>query len=194
MQGQQNQSDQSKMLTMSQAVNIIFLVCHIWCLPVILLVRRRFGSRYIDGWLLAAAVWPMIFCAFVAPNFSIAWAISAFWIILLLAVFHRIYGFVGDPHRQLRHSQFAGESWLCSWFPSKPAHAIQRYEAMLMMLLAALSAIVSPSMFLFGWGAIFAHVIKEGLIAFYRQTELADLRDARIEQEALANRMRNRHF
>lgn len=192
MQDQQQQ--QNTQMTMSQFIALVFIVCHVWSLPAMLFLRRRFGTRYIDGWLLAAALWPMIFCAFIAPQYRFGWSLWAFWGILLLGVVHRFVALFWDRQSRLRHSQFAGESALCTILPIRSPRSALVCELAAMMLGGLLCVVVSPSMMLFAFGAVAAQVIKTGLIEFYRHTELTDLRDARLEQEALANRMRDRHY
>lgn len=185
---------QNKPITMSQAIGFVFIVCHVWTLPAMLLLRRRFGTRYIDGWLFAAMFWPMIFCAFLAPQFPMGWSLWAFWGILLLAVFHRFYALFWDRRSWFRHSQFAGESALCTFLPIRSPRAALMCEVSAMLLMGLLGALASPSMTLFTFGAVIAQVIKTVLVEIYRHTELTDLRDARLEQETLANRMRDRHY
>jgi len=188
---EQESQNREKPLTINEVANLVFLVCWIWHLPLELVLRRRIGRRYIDLWFFAALFWPMVFCAFVAPRYSMQWTLWAFWGMWLLAIYHRLYGIWLDRQGDVRHTQYPGDSIFSRWLPCCDAYCKSCVEPTVCILVGILAVIVSPSLMLFILGALFAGVIKSGLIAFYQQNQLSDLHDMRIEQEHLAQRFRN---
>jgi hypothetical protein len=63
---------------------------------------------------------------------------------------------------------------------------------MLLTMMISLPAVaISPSLMLFLWGSCIAAVIKYAISEIYLQNLMTDLRDARLEQQALSDRMSN---
>lgn len=182
---------QHKPLTMSNAIMLLWLGCHVWALPHELLWRRYFGSRYIDGWLLAAAIWPMFFCVFLAPEFGIGWAWVACWLILFFGVYHGIVARGLDRRGIVRHSQYNGFPILCRIFPLDEETCKMRWELLLTALVSLPAVIISPSLTAFLWGSCLATIVKGVITETYQQNLMTDMRDARLEQQSLARRMQD---
>jgi hypothetical protein len=188
----QEQENGQRQFTVSDAAHLVFMAAHIWQLPLEFVFRRHFGSRYVGPSLLVAAIWPMFFAGLLFPEVSAEWTIWAFWLILLLGVYHRCVAIWLDRKGVVRHSRWNGTPALRRYFPSISSHAALAAESCFTILLGIPSALISPSLTLFLIGALFARLIKQGLLEFYWQTQMIDLQDAQIEQQSLAERMRNR--
>ena len=140
--------------------SVLFWAAHIWGLPLELLWRRWFGSRYIDWLLLPAAIWPMIFASLLFPEYDVTWTLWGFWVIVLLGVYHAIMARRLDRRGFLRHSQYSGYPQLCRWFPRHEVACKNRWEPAITLLLALPALAISPSLMLFLVGACLAGVIK----------------------------------
>lgn len=189
---QTSSQEQEQGLNLSQVVWLIWLGAHIWGLPTELIWRRWFGSRYIDGYLLPAALWPMFFAAWLAPQYDLTWTLVAFWFVILMGAYQALQARWLDRRGFVRHSQYDGYPYLCVIFPLDETRCKMRWEVAAALLLAVLSAVISPSLMFFLLGSCCAVVIKNALREIYQSFLTTDLRDARIEQQSLSRQLNDR--
>lgn len=187
----QNEQQSSNSLTFSDSANWVFTIAHVWSLPWELLLRKNFGWRYIDIYVLVAMIWPPLFACLLFPQYDPRWSLWMFWGLLALTIYHRLAQLRNRWKGVVLHSQYPGypifcrPSWDEMWFK-------RQREPLLILCLSFLSIGISPSLFLFSMGSFFAVIVKRLMCEFYQEQRAADMQDAIIEQQSLAEQFRRR--
>lgn len=172
------------------ASNLIFLPVIIWSMSLELVLRKDFGRRYIDWWLLPAALWPAIFALLFVEHADPRWGSWAFWLTIGLGVIHKSSAFGRDRTGNRLHSQYDGYPHLCAVFGVDEAKCKQKWETLFCCAVAFCLLMVNESLSLFVVGGSVAMRAKRAFIEHVQNERVADLHDAYVEQQNLAERFR----
>jgi hypothetical protein len=134
----------------------------------------------------------MFFAALVAPEYPIGWTIWAFWIVIALGAYHNFVARWLDYRGMERHSQYDGQPFLCRFLPVSERTCKWFLEFVLGLAAAVPCIFVSPSLMLFMAGSSVALQLKNAIRVAYQENLMTDLRDARLEQQALSRRLNDR--
>ena len=186
-----SQRNQSDLLSLPSG-DAVYFCLSVWALPLELLLHRNFGRRFIDWTALLAAIWPFIFAKLVAPDVDPSWAMWTFWIVLILAAMHKGRAIELERRGPVCHSAYCGEPWLGQLLRIDEISWKVLWEPLACIAagLALMNVEYSLGYFLAGSGV--ALRTKNWLRDHHAREALADLNDAYIDQQVLAERFRRR--
>lgn len=193
MQSQQPQPSQSTWTPLQDAKQALVLLCflsRIFAFPVEVVLRVRMGVCYGGiASVFAIIVIPVWTCFFPWPDGGL---IILFW---FLQLFMQLRGRIESLWRFFKdkgdHSRYNGSPRLASLFKRTPEISIKRvYEPILVLLLAATAATLSPSLASYLAVAAFALIFNNAVIDAAERGRLRELNDGLLEQQQLAERFR----
>jgi hypothetical protein len=170
----------------------VYLIIHCWALPLELLLHYNFGRRYLNGTVIAAALWPVVYSHLVGPGPSAEWSVGAFWLVLTLGACHKAKSVKLEKQGRQGHSRYTGLPWLGRLVRVEEGTWKRIVEPLLILGAGWALIDVSHSLGLYiliGGAALSA---KCQLQAYHEQEAVTDLNDAYHEQRFVAERFRER--
>jgi hypothetical protein len=182
MQEQRGQSNEPPFQELRQRIHIVIGICHVQSqlVQVFLRVPGTWGERFAGIHMLASWV-VTFFWAGLFPgenHWPMLWFFVAATAMLLV---HRVSGVWRRAHGREVHSRYPGDSWLGDY----------TREAVFLCIAAAVALAFNKPLGVYLAVSAFCFVVSLAWQREADQARIRNLRDMRIEQEALMRRVEN---